>query len=207
VQQTYEVKTICRIAQRAMHLRSSFQYSVGECAFVVFLLASVDCFRAIAISSGLGNVMGRIPGHVEPDRTVLMGVHRDAWVAGAEDPVSGLVTFLEVARNLGRLVRRGWKPRRTIVLGNWDAEEYGLIGSVEWVEKHAAELQAGAVAYVNVDMTTGGDRFLPRGCPNMNALMRTVTKQVSAPTVAYRGPTVFDSWTVDGETDRRMHKL
>ena len=80
-----------------------------------------------------------------------MGNHRDAWVFGAVDPNSGTASMLEVGRGYGELLKKGWTPKRTIILCSWDAEEYGLIGSTEWVEENADELREKAVAYLNVD--------------------------------------------------------
>jgi N-acetylated-alpha-linked acidic dipeptidase len=97
------------------------------------------------------DVVAKIEGSVWPDEWVIRGNHHDAWVNGAEDPVSGLVALLEEARALGALVERGWRPKRTIVFCAWDGEEEGLLGSTEWVETHAAELSAKAVAYINTD--------------------------------------------------------
>ncbi len=87
------------------------------------------------------NVVARIDGSEEKDRWVVLGNHRDAWVFGAVDPNSGTSTMLEVGRGFGELLKQGWKPRRTIILCSWDAEEYGLIGSTEWAEENAADLQ------------------------------------------------------------------
>ena len=83
------------------------------------------------------NVIATIPGTVEPDRWVMVGNHRDAWVYGAVDPGSGTAATLEMCRAIGAAVKDGWKPRRTLVYASWDAEEYGLVGSTEWAEEHA----------------------------------------------------------------------
>ena len=80
------------------------------------------------------NVIGQIRGAEEPDRYVLLGNHRDAWVFGAADPVSGTAVLMELSRGLGELIKKGWRPRRTIMLCSWDAEEIGAVGSTEWVE-------------------------------------------------------------------------
>jgi len=107
------------------------------------------------------DVIAKIEGSVWPDEWVVRGNHHDAWVNGAEDPVSGLVALLEEARAYGALVERGWRPRRTIVLCAWDGEEQGLLGSTEWAETHADELRARAVAYINSDSNVRG--FLDAG--------------------------------------------
>jgi N-acetylated-alpha-linked acidic dipeptidase len=107
------------------------------------------------------DVVAAIPGSVWPDEWVVRGNHHDAWVNGAEDPISGLVALLEEARAYGALLEKGWRPKRTIVLCAWDGEEQGLLGSTEWAETHAEELRAKAVAYINTD---GNDRgFLNAG--------------------------------------------
>ncbi len=102
------------------------------------------------------NVIARLRGTDAPDEWIVRGNHHDAWVNGAQDPISGLVALLEEARALGQLAREGWRPRRTIVYAAWDAEEPGLIGSTEWAEAHADELRAKAVAYLNTDSNSRG---------------------------------------------------
>ncbi|MFL5618436.1 MAG: transferrin receptor-like dimerization domain-containing protein [Gemmatimonadaceae bacterium] len=99
----------------------------------------------------LHDVIATMPGTTEADQWVLRGNHHDAWVNGAEDPISGLVAVMEEARALGELHKHGWRPKRTIIYAAWDGEEPGLLGSTEWAEAHAAELAAHAVAYVNSD--------------------------------------------------------
>jgi N-acetylated-alpha-linked acidic dipeptidase len=94
----------------------------------------------------LYNVIARLEGSTYPDEWVIRGNHHDAWVNGAYDPVSGMATELEEARALGALLGQGWKPKRTIIYAAWDGEEEGLLGSTEWVEHHAAELERHAVA-------------------------------------------------------------
>jgi len=107
------------------------------------------------------DVIAKIPGSVAPDEWIIRGNHHDAWVNGAEDPISAQVSLLEEARTLGRLLKQGWKPRRTILYCAWDGEEPMLLGSTEWVETHADELREHAAVYINTD---GNDR----GVLNMN---------------------------------------
>ena len=97
------------------------------------------------------DVIAKIPGSAEPDEWIIRGNHHDAWVNGAEDPLSGQVALLEEARALGTLLQQGWKPRRTIIYCAWDGEEEGLLGSTEWAEQHADELQQHAAVYINSD--------------------------------------------------------
>jgi N-acetylated-alpha-linked acidic dipeptidase len=106
------------------------------------------------------DVIATIPGAESPDEWVMAGNHHDAWVNGADDPVSGAVALLETARTLATLLKQGWKPRRTIKIALWDGEEFGLLGSTEWAEKHQDELRQKAVAYLNSDNTGKGWLFV-----------------------------------------------
>lgn len=109
----------------------------------------------------VNDVIAKIPGSVAPDQWIIRGNHHDAWVNGAEDPVSGQAPLLEEARGLGLLLKQGWKPQRTIIYAAWDGEEPMLLGSTEWVETHADELRQHAAVYINSD---GNDRgFLEMG--------------------------------------------
>jgi N-acetylated-alpha-linked acidic dipeptidase len=102
------------------------------------------------------DVIAKIPGSSAPDEWVIRGNHHDAWVNGAEDPLSGLDAVLEEARAFGELLKQGWKPKRTIIFCAWDGEEPGLLGSTEWAEEHADDLRAHAVAYINSDVSGRG---------------------------------------------------
>ncbi len=104
----------------------------------------------------LYDVIATIQGSDSPDEWVMAGNHHDAWVNGADDPVSGAVALLETARSLALLQKQGWKPKRTIKLAFWDGEEFGLIGSTEWAEKHQDELKEKGVAYLNSDSSAKG---------------------------------------------------
>ena len=128
----------------------------------------------------LYDVIARIPGSTAPDEWVIRGNHHDAWVNGAEDPISGLAPLLEEARAYGQLLKQGWKPRRTIVYAAWDGEEPALLGSTEWVEAHADELAANAVAYLNSD--TNGRGFLDlAGSHTLEQFINDVAKDVEDP--------------------------
>ncbi len=102
------------------------------------------------------NVIAQIPGAVYPDEWIVRGNHHDAWVNGAEDPISGQVALLEEARGLGQLLSQGWQPRRTIIYAAWDGEEPMLLGSTEWAEEHGEELREHAVVYINTDSNGRG---------------------------------------------------
>lgn len=97
------------------------------------------------------DVIAKITGAEFPDEWVVRGNHHDGWVNGAEDPISGQVAELEEARALSELVKKGWRPKRTIIYCAWDGEEPGLLGSTEWAEEHDSELKEHAVAYINTD--------------------------------------------------------
>ncbi len=130
------------------------------------------------------DVIARMSGSTEPDQWVIRGNHQDAWVNGAEDPISGLVAEMEEARALGELAKHGWKPRRTIIYCAWDGEEPGLLGSTEWVETHAKELSDHAVFYVNSDNTDRG--FLEmEGSHSVEHFMNAVAGDVSDPETNY----------------------
>ena len=137
------------------------------------------------------NVIGRIDGNEEKDRWVILGNHRDAWVFGAVDPNSGTSAMLEVGRGFGELLKQGWKPRRTIIFGSWDAEEYGLIGSTEWAEELAAELKEKAVAYLNLDVAVSGPHFGASSVPSLWKVMRASTVDVKDPKT---GKSVYQQW-------------
>jgi len=112
------------------------------------------------------NVVARLTGATYPDEWIIRGNHHDAWVNGAQDPGSGMSAELEEARAFGELVKRGWRPKRTIVYAAWDGEEQGLLGSTEWVEDHEQELRDKAAVYINTDgngrgfLTAGGSHAL-----------------------------------------------
>ncbi len=116
----------------------------------------------------LYDVIVKIPGSTNPDEWIVRGNHHDAWVNGAEDPVSGTVVLMEEARGFANLLKQGWKPKRTIIYCVWDGEEEGLLGSTEWGETHAEELRQHAVAYINSDgngrgyLGMGGSHTLER---------------------------------------------
>ncbi|KAI8925449.1 hypothetical protein BC831DRAFT_460924 [Entophlyctis helioformis] len=124
------------------------------------------------------NVLTIIEGAKEPDRSIVFGGHRDAWVYGAVDPCSGASVLLETGVALGRMYQKGWRPDRTIVLASWDGEEYGLLGSTEWVEDHVEILNMTAVAYMNLDSGVSGNRFSASASPSLANLIRDSGKSV-----------------------------
>ena len=128
----------------------------------------------------LYDVIGRIPGSTFPDEWVIRGNHHDAWVNGAEDPISGMVAVMEEARAMGELVKQGWKPKRTLIYCAWDGEEPGLLGSTEWVETHVDELKKHAVVYINSD--SNGRGYLGfEGSQTLEKFMNDVARDVQDP--------------------------
>ncbi len=126
------------------------------------------------------NVIATLKGAEYPDQWVMRGNHHDAWVHGANDPISGMVALMEEARAIGALAKKGNKPKRTLVFCAWDAEEPGLIGSTEWVEDHKKELQEKVVAYINTD--GNGRGFLGAGGSHtLQAMVSEVAGVVTDP--------------------------
>jgi N-acetylated-alpha-linked acidic dipeptidase len=137
------------------------------------------------------NTVGVIRGERWPDEWVVVGGHRDSWGPGARDNVSGTVSVLETARAFATLAREGQRPARTLVFATWDAEEWGLIGSTEWVEELEDSLRAHVVAYINEDGTFSGPNFSGAGSPSLKPLFRAAARAVPDPL----GPgTVYDVW-------------
>jgi N-acetylated-alpha-linked acidic dipeptidase len=137
------------------------------------------------------NTIGMIRGERWPDEWVLVGAHRDSWGPGARDNISGTIAVLETARAFATLARDGQRPARTLVFATWDAEEWGLIGSTEWVEELEDSLRARAVAYINEDGTFSGPNFSGAGSPSLKPLFRAASRLVPDPV----GPgSVYDVW-------------
>ena len=140
------------------------------------------------------NVIGKIRGTEFPDELVIAGNHRDAWVYGAVDPISGTIAMLDAIKGLGELLKDGWRPKRTIVFASWDGEEQGLIGSTEWVEQNEQALGK-AVAYFNTDTGAAGPNFHAAATPSLKAFLRDISKIVPSP----KGGTLFDQWRTWGK--------
>jgi N-acetylated-alpha-linked acidic dipeptidase len=137
------------------------------------------------------NVIATIPGSVEPERWIMVGNHRDAWVYGAVDPGSGTAATLEMCRALGEAVKSGWKPRRTIAYASWDAEEYGLVGSTEWAEEHAKLIDQKVVLLLNVDSAVSGRDLDMGGVPALRDLALDAAGSV---TDVRTGKSLRDIW-------------
>ncbi|HKT68569.1 MAG TPA: M28 family metallopeptidase [Terriglobales bacterium] len=128
----------------------------------------------------VNDVIAKIPGSSQPDEWIVRGNHHDAWVNGADDPISAQIALLEEARALGQLVKQGWKPKRTIIYAAWDGEEPMLLGSTEWAEEHGDELKQHAVAYINTD-GNGRGYLSAEGSHTLEHFMNGVARDVQDP--------------------------
>ncbi len=154
-------------------------------------------------------VEARIRGSELPDQWVLVGNHRDAWVYGGVDPVSGTAAMLELTRALGQLKRSGMRPRRTIVVCSWDGEEYALTGSTEWGEQFSADLKKKLVAYLNVDEAVAGAAstagpeglsFEPSAVASLAPMLLEASRSVRAPS----GKSLYEAWRATAMRDKKL---
>ncbi|KAJ8323417.1 Vacuolar protein sorting-associated protein 70 [Batrachochytrium dendrobatidis] len=144
------------------------------------------------------NVLSIIEGKHEPDQAIILGGHSDAWVYGSVDPSSSNSVIVETGVALGKMYKSGWRPDRTIILASWDGEEYGLLGSTEWVEDHVEVLNRTAIAYINLDMGAYGPHFHAAASPSLANLIRDVTKGVKDPN---SGKSVYKLWNQEAGVD------
>ena len=161
-----------------------FRYHVGPGGVKVHLVSQQDYQRRT-----IWDVIGKVKGTDFPDEWVVAGNHRDAWVYGAVDPNSGTAAMLEAVHGIGNLLHQGWRPKRTMIFCSWDAEEEGLMGSTEWVEQHAKELE-NAVIYINVDVAVSGPEFSAAAVPSLKQFIREVARSVPSP----MGSSVYEVW-------------
>ncbi len=157
-----------------------FRYHVGGAGRVTLRVA-VWPERGERAYKTIANTFGVIRGSLWPEELVIAGAHRDAWGPGAVDNVSGTVSLLEAGRALGAALAEGDRPLRTIVLATWDGEEWGLVGSVEWVEAMADTLTRNAVAYLNQDVAVAGRDFGASGTASLHDFIRELTATVQQP--------------------------
>ena len=167
----------------------AFRYHVGPGP--VRARVKVRSDSATAAIKSIWNTFGIIRGTEFPDEMVVIGAHRDAWSPGAVDNVSGTVSVVESARAIAAQVKAGWRPRRTLVFATWDAEEWGLVGSSEYVEDDSLRLTRGGVAYLNQDAAAGGPSFGGGGTPTLRGVLRDVARAVPDPSGA---GSVYEVW-------------
>jgi N-acetylated-alpha-linked acidic dipeptidase len=166
-----------------------FRYHVGPGPVTARVAVATD--TATTALKTIWDTFGVIRGSEFPDEMVIIGGHRDAWGPGAADNVSGTVSVLEAARAVAELAKRGMRPKRTIIFATWDAEEWGLIGSTEYVEDDSLRLLRGAVAYLNQDVAAQGPSFGGGGSPSLRATLRALARSVDDP--SGKG-SVYDVW-------------
>jgi N-acetylated-alpha-linked acidic dipeptidase len=166
-----------------------FRYHVGAGPVQARILVRTD--SATNAYKEIWDTFGTIRGSELPDEVVVVGGHRDAWGPGAADDVSGVASVLEAAHAVAEAARAGNRPRRTMVFATWDAEEWGLVGSTEYVEEDSAHLRNGAVAYFNQDVTANGPKFGGAASPSLRALLRDVARIVPSPD---GDGTVYSAW-------------
>lgn len=167
----------------------SFRYHVGpgpiQARMAVATDASTNPYKTI------WDTFGIIRGSEFPNEVVMIGGHRDAWGPGAADNISGTISVLEAAHAIADQVKAGTRPKRTIIFATWDAEEWGLLGSTEFVEEDSLRLSRSAVAYLNQDDVAQGPNFSSGGSPSLRAMLRDVAREVPDPT--HEG-SVYEVW-------------
>jgi N-acetylated-alpha-linked acidic dipeptidase len=156
-----------------------FRYHVGPGPVRARVKVTDD--RATHGTKPIYDTFGIIRGSEFPDELVIIGGHRDAWGPGAADNVSGTVSVLEAARAVSEAVKAGYRPKRTIMFATWDAEEWGLLGSTEYVEDDSLRLMRGGVAYLNQDVAAQGARFGGGGSPSLRPMLRDIARAVPDP--------------------------
>ena len=139
----------------------------------------------------VANIIGTMEGSEFPDEWIILGCHFDAWGFGATDPNSGTAMLLSLSESLGRLAETGYRPKRSIMIAHWDAEEHGVIGSSEWVEQMSEEIGAKAVAYMNFDGGVSGKNFGASASPTLKRLIIDASKEVNYP---YTDQSLYNFW-------------
>ncbi|MFO0827303.1 MAG: M20/M25/M40 family metallo-hydrolase [Phycisphaerales bacterium] len=137
------------------------------------------------------NVVATLHGASRPDELVIVGCHHDAWGFGAADPLAGTMVLMEAARSFAEAAKSGQRPERTIVFAAWGAEEFGIIGSTEWVESRADMLRERAVAYINLDMASMGEKFGASTAPSLRGSLERAMRRVVSP---FTGASLYDAW-------------
>lgn len=167
----------------------ALRYHVGPGPTRVRVSVTTDA--ATNGTKAIYNTLGYLRGSEFPEEYVYIGGHRDGWGPGAADNISGTVSVLEAAKSLSDMAKKGHRPKRTIVFATWDAEEWGLVGSSEFVEEDSLRLQKGAVAYFNQDVAAQGSSFGGGGTPSLRGVLRDIVKSVPEP----KGKgSVYDAW-------------
>ncbi|HEU4643660.1 MAG TPA: M20/M25/M40 family metallo-hydrolase [Gemmatimonadaceae bacterium] len=166
-----------------------FRYHAGPGPVAAHLIVRSD--TATAAIKQIWDTFGIVRGSEYPDQIIMIGGHRDAWGPGAADNVSGTVSVLEAAQAVAEEVKAGHRPKRTIIFATWDAEEWGLLGSTEYVEDDSLRLMRGGIAYLNQDVAAQGKSFGGGGSPSLRSTLRDIAREVRDPSGA---GSVYDVW-------------
>ena len=150
------------------------------------------------------NVIGMLKGTDAPDEWIILGCHLDSWGFGATDPSSGTAMLLSLSQTLGKLKDEGYSPKRSILIGHWDAEEHGVIGSTEWVEQMREELNAKGVIYMNFDGAVSGKGFGVSSAPTLKKLLVEASKDVKYP---YTDQSLYDFWNKENKNEPPIGNL
>lgn len=150
------------------------------------------------------NVIGMLKGTDAPDEWIILGCHLDSWGFGATDPSSGTAMLLSLSQTLGKLKDEGYSPKRSILIGHWDAEEHGVIGSTEWVEQMREELNAKGVIYMNFDGAVSGKGFGASSAPTLKKLLVEASKNVKYP---YTDQSLYDFWNKENKNEPPIGNL
>ncbi|RDL31053.1 Glutamate carboxypeptidase II [Venustampulla echinocandica] len=163
-------------------------YSTGPAPNTTISISNIMSSSITPIWNAIGIING-----THADETIIVGNHRDAWIiGGAGDPNSGTAVLVELSKAFGELLKTGWKPRRNIVLCSWDAEEYGLVGSTEWVEEYAPWLSETAISYINVDIAVAGPKPGAASSPELRTVAQDIMTKVKYPKGDFK--TLYDAW-------------
>ena len=145
-----------------------------------------------------------LKGTDAPDEWIILGCHLDSWGFGATDPSSGTAMLLSLSQTLGKLKDEGYSPKRSILIGHWDAEEHGVIGSTEWVEQMRKELNAKGVIYMNFDGAVSGKGFGASSAPTLKKLLVEASKDVKYP---YTDQSLYDFWNKENKNEPPIGNL
>ncbi|HET7322168.1 MAG TPA: M20/M25/M40 family metallo-hydrolase, partial [Longimicrobiaceae bacterium] len=171
-----------------------FRYHVGPGPVTARLLVETDAASDSAYKT-IWDTFGVVRGSEFPDEIIVLGGHRDAWGPGTDDNVSGSVSVMEAAHAVAEQLEAGHRPKRTLIFATWDAEEWGLLGSTEYVEDDSLRLQRGGVAYLNQDMIASGPSFGAGGSPSLRPLLRSAAREVPNPNGE---GSLYDAWRARG---------
>ncbi len=150
------------------------------------------------------NLVGMLRGSEAPDEWIILGCHYDAWGFGATDPNSGTAMLLSLSETLGKLNAAGYTPKRSILIGHWDAEEHGVIGSSEWVEQMRDQLNSKGVIYMNFDGGVSGKNFNASAAPTLKKILIETSKEVKYP---YTNQSLFEFWKNENDSEPRIGNL